>query len=211
MLGATDLISAAGMPPMTCRKRKQCPVTAAGEQAQAPWEGQSTHTDAAAKAVPSSPPATSARRKDQAGTAAGGPSVAPPDARCHVSSHSSQRPHLDTSGQLREVEGAGAEVRGTDELHLGGNEDEASLLGSAVPSTSEGGPRPYPTLPPVSISSKRQLPEVGTEQHVPRQVRPRVGGALPPPGDECQLPGDLVEGYGIKDTRVLTTSEAHAQ
>jgi hypothetical protein len=37
------------------------------------------------------------------------------------------------------------------------------------------------------------------------------GVVLPPPGAECQLPGDLVEGYGIKDTRVLTSSEPPAQ
>jgi hypothetical protein len=37
-----------------------------------------------------------------------------------------------------------------------------------------------------------------------------VEGVLPPPGVECQLPGDLVEGYGINDTRVLTSSEAPA-
>jgi hypothetical protein len=38
-----------------------------------------------------------------------------------------------------------------------------------------------------------------------------VGGALPRPGDECQLPGDLVEEYGIKDTKLLTASEPPSQ
>jgi hypothetical protein len=38
---------------------------------------------------------------------------------------------------------------------------------------------------------------------------PPVGDVLPPPVAECQLPGDLMEGYGIKETRVLTTGEAH--
>jgi hypothetical protein len=33
---------------------------------------------------------------------------------------------------------------------------------------------------------------------------------VPPVGDECQLPGDFAESYGITSTQVLTTSEAPA-
>jgi hypothetical protein len=51
------------------------------------------------------------------------------------------------------------------------------------------------------------LMEGGQGSVPPPVVLPPDEGVLPPPGAECQLPGDLVEGYGIKDTRVLTSSE----
>jgi hypothetical protein len=63
-------------------------------------------------------------------------------------------------------------------------------------------------LPPAVATSPPALPASAAVP--PPVVPPADGVLLPPPGDECQLPGDLVEGYGIKATRVLTSSERPA-
>jgi hypothetical protein len=79
-------------------------------------------------------------------------------------------------------------VQGTDEVHLGGGSDAETSLLAAVAGDAAA--------------------HVPTEPAVAGNVAAPVEGVLlPPPGDECQLPDDLVEGYGIKDTRVLTSSE----
>jgi hypothetical protein len=82
----------------------------------------------------------------------------------------------------------------------GGGRGSGSIHGSALTQPAGSPVLPAagaPAVPPV-------LPPAG---NVPPPVVLPVEEVLPPPGAECQLPGDLVEVYGIKATRVLTSSE----
>jgi hypothetical protein len=81
-------------------------------------------------------------------------------------------------------------------------------IASAEPALQDGLQEPPAA---VAASVAAPLPVVpAVSGSVPAPVVPLVGGVLPPPGDECQLPGDLVEGYDIKSTRILTSSEPPA-
>jgi hypothetical protein len=63
-----------------------------------------------------------------------------------------------------------------------------------------------PALP--AAQAPAVLPVPGVAGDVGPPLLPPVAGTLPPPAAECQLPGDLVEGYGIKESKVLTSDEA---
>jgi hypothetical protein len=76
-----------------------------------------------------------------------------------------------------------------------------------LPPTSRG--NPYQSLPDAGLSFHPECHSDGTTNDTDPAPTPEED-AVPPIGDECQLPLEFAQDYGITAIRVLTTSQAPA-